>query len=50
MADLGCDTLLLQEAQAAARQLLAEDPELASCPAAAERVADLFAQQANALN
>ena len=50
VADLGCDTLLLQEAQAAARQLLAEDPELASCPAAAERVADLFAQQADALN
>ena len=48
--DLGCDTLLLQEAQAAARQLLTEDPELASCPAAAERVADLFAQQADALN
>ena len=50
VADLGCDTLLLQEAQAAARQLLAEDPELTSCPATAERIQALFTQAADTLN
>ena len=45
-----CDTLLLKEAQAAAEDLLARDPDLATCPAAAERVAALFAQNAGAMN
>jgi ATP-dependent DNA helicase RecG len=50
VADLGCDTRLLQEAQAAAESLLAEDPELDSCPATAQRVAELFAEAADTLN
>ena len=50
IADIGCDTQLLKEAQQAAEDLLAEDPELASCPAAAERVTELFTQQADAMN
>ena len=49
-ADLGCDTRLLQEAQTAAETLLAEDPELKTCPAAAERVRLLFDQAADTLN
>ena len=50
VADIGCDTALLQEAQAAARDLLERDPELATCPATAQRVAELFAQNADTLN
>ena len=50
VADLGCDTLLLQEAQAAARKLLAEDPDLTTCPATAERIQALFTQAADTLN
>ena len=50
VADLGCDTQLLQEARQAAEQLLAQDPALPSCPATAERVTELFTQQADALN
>ena len=50
VADLGCDTQLLQEAQAAAEALLDRDPDLLSCPATAERVTALFAQKADALN
>jgi ATP-dependent DNA helicase RecG len=50
VADLGCDTRLLQEAQAAAESLLAEDPELSTCPATAQRVAELFAEAADTLN
>ncbi|MCI2057818.1 MAG: ATP-dependent DNA helicase RecG [Oscillibacter sp.] len=50
VADLGCDTKLLQEAQAAADQLLAADPELRTCPAAAARVEELFARRADTLN
>ena len=50
VADLGCDTQLLQEARQAAEQLLAQDPALTSCPATAERVTELFTQQADALN
>ncbi|MFR6041245.1 MAG: hypothetical protein ACLUHL_07650 [Dysosmobacter welbionis] len=50
MADLGCDNQLLQEARQAAEQLLAQDPALTSCPATAERVTELFTQQADALN
>ena len=50
VADLGCDTQLLQEARQAAEQLLAQDPALPPCPATAERVTELFTQQADALN
>lgn len=50
IADLGCDTLLLKEAQEAAERLLAEDPELAGCPATARRIAELFDQSADLLN
>ena len=50
MADIGCDTALLQEAQAAARDFLERDPELTTCPATAQRVAELFAQNADTLN
>ena len=50
VADIGCDTALLQEAQAAARDLLERDPELTTCPATAQRVAELFAQNADTLN
>ena len=50
VADLGCDTQLLQEARQAAEQLLAQDPALTSCPATAKRVTELFTQQADALN
>ena len=50
VADLGCDTRLLQEAQNAAEELLASDPELHSCPAVRERVEELFTQNANAMN
>ena len=50
VADIGCDTRLLQEAQAAAEALLARDPELTTCPATAARVAELFAQNADTLN
>ena len=49
-ADLGCDTQLLQEARQAAEALLERDPDLVSCPATAERVADLFTQAADTLN
>ena len=50
IADIGCDTKLLQEAQQAALALLERDPELKSCPAAAERVEELFRQKADAMN
>ena len=50
IADIGCDASLLKEAQTAAEALLAEDPELTTCPAAAERIAELFAQAADTLN
>ena len=46
VADIGCDTQLLQEAQEAADALLRRDPELAACPAAAERMAELFTEAA----
>ncbi len=42
VADIGCDAQLLREAQAAADALLARDPGLEGCPAAAERVEELF--------
>ena len=41
---------VLKEARQAAEQLLAQDPALTSCPATAERVTELFTQQADALN
>ena len=50
LADIGCDTQLLKEAQQAAEDLLARDPELTSCPAAAERLRELFTQAADTLN
>ena len=50
VADIGCDAQLLREAQAAADALLERDPELKSCPAAAERMAELFAEAADTLN
>ena len=50
IADIGCDTQLLKEAQQAAEELLARDPDLRDHPAAAERVAELFAQASDTLN
>ena len=50
IADLGCDTRLLQEAQTAAEELLAADPALDSCPAVRQRVAEMFTQKADTLN
>lgn len=50
VADLGCDTLLLRQAQEAAEELMAKDPELDSCPDTAKRVGELFTQSADALN
>ncbi len=50
VADIGCDTQLLREAQEAADALLARDPELKTCPATAERMAEMFAEAADTLN
>ena len=50
IADLTCDIKLLKEAQGAALELLEKDPELISCPAAAERVEDMFGGGAGAMN
>jgi len=50
IADIGCDTQLLKEAQQAAEDLLARDPDLRDHPAAAQRVAELFAQASDTLN
>ena len=50
VADLGCDTRLLAEAQSAADGLLAENPALTHHPATAERVRKLFQQSENSLN
>ena len=50
IAEIGCDTRLLTEAQTAAEELLAEDPKLTAHPAAAERVQRLFQQSENSLN
>ena len=50
IADIGCDTLLLKEAQEAAEALLEKDPELAAYPATAERVQALFTQKESTLN
>ena len=50
IADLGCDTQLLREAQRSALDLLEADPELSAHPATAERVRALFDQAADTLN
>ena len=50
IADIGCDTQLLKEAQQAAQDLLERDPELTAYPATAERIAELFTQAADTLN
>ena len=50
IADIGCDTGLLKEAQTAAAELLDADPDLTTCPAMAERVRNLFTQAADTLN
>jgi len=50
VADIGCDTQLLREAQGAAEALLERDPELRTCPATAERMAELFAEAKDTLN
>ena len=50
VADIGCDTKLLQEAQSAADALLAADPELRTCPAAAARMEELFRENEDTLN
>ena len=50
VADIGCDTRLLAEAQTAAEELLAKDPDLSHHPATAERVRKLFQQSENSLN
>ena len=50
VADIGCDTRLLTEAQTAAEELMAHDPSLARHPDTAERVQKLFRQSENSLN
>ena len=50
IADIGCDTQLLREAQQAAEALLKRDPGLIRYPATAQRVAELFTQNEHTLN
>ena len=50
VADLSCDLSLLQEAQAAAVELLRQDPELKAHPVTALRIAQMFELNADALN
>ena len=50
IADIGCDTMLLQEAQNAALRLLEKDPELREHPATRQRIEELFVQNADTLN
>ena len=50
IADIGCDTKLLREAQEAAEALLKQDPDLTLYPATAQRVAELFTQNEHTLN
>ena len=50
IADLAQDIQLLREAQDAAGELLERDPQLASCPAAAERIEALFSKASDTLN
>ena len=49
-ADLSCDMELLREAQQAAANVLDADPELKSCPAAAERLREMFELNEEAMN
>ena len=50
VADLSCDMALLREAQQAAEEVLAADPELKSCPAAAERLREMFETNEDSMN
>ena len=50
IADLAQDIQLLREAQDAAGELLERDPQLASCPAAADRIEALFSKASDTLN
>ena len=50
IADLAQDIRLLREAQDAAGELLERDPQLASCPAAADRIEALFSKASDTLN
>ena len=50
VAQLGCDTQLLKEAQEAAHELLAQDPTLLQHPHTKERLRLLFSKQSDALN
>ena len=50
VADLSCDMALLREAQQAAEGVLAADPELKGCPAAAERLREMFETNEEAMN
>ncbi len=49
-ADLSCDMALLQEAQAAAEELLRQDPDLRQHAAVREKLRRLFAESADTLN
>ena len=50
IADLGCDSQRLQEAQQAADALLAQDPDLSRHPQLAEQVQRLFQRSEDSLN
>ena len=50
LADLSCDARLLEEARAAAGNLLEQDPDLAAHPAIRQRVQALLEKNAGAMN
>lgn len=50
VASLGCDTMLLQQAQQAAQELLEQDPLLETHPVIAQAVSALFDQADGAMN
>lgn len=50
IADLGCDAHLLKEARSAVASLLDTDPNLETCPAVAERIAELFREASETMN
>lgn len=50
IADIGCDTNLLKEAQDAAARVLNADPDLTHHPATAARIAEMFTAAENTLN
>ncbi|MDE7260818.1 MAG: ATP-dependent DNA helicase RecG, partial [Oscillospiraceae bacterium] len=50
VADLSCDMALLREAQQAAEAARAADPDLKGCPAAAERLKEMFETNEDAMN